>query len=287
MSSSASLSGSRTQLDVERAIAGLLDEFSWNDWFIHSFWPENQKRVRLMVDDVISRIPPSASARILDVGCYNGFNSFLFSQLGYQVTATDAVDIATRQSLFEKSGIAFFFSNLNESNPFPHIPDSHFDVVLMGEVIEHILNHPLGLMRHVSRVMRPGGLLILTTPNPATVTNALRMLRGTATLWGTISFMELPKIEREKIIDIGDVHYREYLTSEIEHLLTASGFVTERVNYFGFGVSRQQSFFKRSVKGNLVARKLMSNRLFGSNQYFVALKQFETDKYQPSSERSR
>ena len=41
-----------------------------------------------------------------------------------------------------------------------------FDVGVMGEVIEHIPNHPLGLMREVARVLRPHGLLALTTPNP-------------------------------------------------------------------------------------------------------------------------
>jgi 2-polyprenyl-3-methyl-5-hydroxy-6-metoxy-1,4-benzoquinol methylase len=33
----------------------------------------------------------------------------------------------------------------------------------MGEVIEHIPNHALGLMREVARVLRPHGLLVLTT----------------------------------------------------------------------------------------------------------------------------
>ena len=50
------------------------------------------------------------------------------------------------------------------------------DVVVLGEVFEHILNHPAGLLQAVFRILRPGGTVILTTPNPSTLINAVRLL---------------------------------------------------------------------------------------------------------------
>lgn len=145
----------------------------------------------------------------------------------------------------------------------------------MGEVIEHILNHPLGLMKSVERITRSNGVLLLTTPNPSTLANAYRTLRGTLTLWGTSQFMDLPKIENARVTDIGDVHYREYRASEITHLLTESGFSVERFKYFAYGVSHNQPLIKRRLKGNPLARLLMSYRIFGANQYVLARRQVQ------------
>lgn len=253
---------------MESAIKSLLTEFSWNDWFTQSFWPENEQRIRLILSDIQKNV--LAGESILDIGCANGFLSFLLSKLGYHVTATDAADIKERGELFERCGIDFFNSNLNEPSALDSISDSSFSAVVMGEVIEHILNHPLGLLRSVARVTRNNGVLILTTPNPATLANAYRTLRGTHTLWGTPAFMDLPKIEDARVTDIGDVHYREYRASELSHLLAESGFTVVRFKYFAFGVSRQQPLIKRILKSNPVSRPLTSRRLFGANQYALA-----------------
>jgi SAM-dependent methyltransferase len=172
--------------------------------------------------------------------------------------------------MFKRCGIEFFFSNLNEPAALSSLSDDRFAAVVMGEVIEHILNHPLGLMKEVARVVRPGGVVVITTPNPATLANAYRTLRGTHTLWGTPHFMDLPKIDNSQVTDIGDVHYREYRACEVAHLLNESGFTVERVNYFPHGVSRQQPLLKRIVKDNPLGRLLMSHRVFGANQYVLA-----------------
>jgi 2-polyprenyl-3-methyl-5-hydroxy-6-metoxy-1,4-benzoquinol methylase len=253
---------------INSAIQSLLTEFSDNPWFIQTFWPENEPRVRLMLADLQSNVPTGES--VLDVGCYNGYFSFLLSKLGYRVTGADATTIEGRDQMFARCGIEFLSCNLNEPSAFSDLAAKSFSAVVMGEVIEHVLNHPLGLMKSVARVTRDKGVLLLTTPNPSTLANAYRTLRGTLTLWGTPQFMDLPKIENARLTDIGDVHYREYRACEIIHLLTESGFTVERFKYFAFGVSRNQPFLKRQLKSNPLARMLMSYRVFGVNQYVLA-----------------
>jgi 2-polyprenyl-3-methyl-5-hydroxy-6-metoxy-1,4-benzoquinol methylase len=43
-------------------------------------------------------------------------------------------------------------------------PAASFDVVLMGDVIEHVAS-PLGMMRTVARILRPGGAALISTPD--------------------------------------------------------------------------------------------------------------------------
>lgn len=253
---------------MESAIKALLVQFSWNPWFTESFWPENEQRIRLILSDIQNNV--AVGEPILDVGCANGFLTFLLSKLGYRVTATDAAEMEERVELFSDCGADFFCCNLNEPSALNHLPANSFAAVVMGEIFEHILNHPLGLMRSIARITSQEGALIMTTPNPATIANAYRTLMGRNSLWGTPEFMNLPKVQYGRITDIGHVHFREYLTPEISRLLSESGFMVERVEYFAHGSSRQQPLIKRLIKSNPLIRSLLSHRALGANQYVLA-----------------
>lgn len=260
------------QPEVERAIIGMLGHYPGNSWLVDEHWPLNEPLVRLMVKDVMMRFPPGRPARILDVGCFNGYISVLFRQLGYEVFATDAYKTEESTAVFQRAGVEFVSANMNELTPFSSLADRTFDVVIISQVIEHILNHPSGLIRSLAELMRPGGLMILTTPNPATVMGAIRLLRGNSLLWGTHDFIDEPKISDGIFITKGDIHYREYTRDELTHMITGAGLRVEQKLYLGLGNSRTQSPLKRAVKWNPVTRALMSLRPFASNHYFLANK---------------
>ena len=61
---------------------------------------------------------------------------------------------------------------------FPVRATASFDFVLFCEIIEHLLMNPLHALREIHRVLEPGGLLVLTTPNVARLGNVLRWSRG-------------------------------------------------------------------------------------------------------------
>ncbi len=257
---------------VDQAIAAMLAEFRGNDWMVNDHWPLNEPHVRMMIADVMARFPPEANVRILDVGCFNGYISFLFRRLGYQVTGTDVCQLEDREAIFAKAGISFEFSNLNDAEPFNSFTAEQFDVVIIAQVIEHILNHPLGLIRSLVHTMRPGALMILTTPNPATIMNAVRVLRGRSLLWGTDDFIDHAKFGSGQIISEGEIHYREYTKAELRHMLEGAGLRVELTRYLALGDSVTQSAFKRLLKNNPLARRLTSRRLLASNHYFLARK---------------
>lgn len=55
--------------------------------------------------------------------------------------------------------------------------DETFDVIVCGEVIEH-LGAPAGLFKAAAKMLAPGGRLVLTTPNPYSDTNVRDAFRG-------------------------------------------------------------------------------------------------------------
>jgi 2-polyprenyl-3-methyl-5-hydroxy-6-metoxy-1,4-benzoquinol methylase len=95
---------------------------------------------------------------ILDVGCGNG--SFIDAALeyGYEARGIElsqpAVDIAQGFNL-PVINMDFFSSKID---------DSSFDVITMFEVIEH-LPKPIEFIKRAAEVVKPGGLIYLTTPN--------------------------------------------------------------------------------------------------------------------------
>jgi len=72
-----------------------------------------------------------------------------------------------------------------DREPLPY-PDAAFDVVTCSEVIEHLENFR-ALLREAHRVLRPGGLLVLTTPNVLNAYSRLRYVAsGFANLFGPL-----------------------------------------------------------------------------------------------------
>lgn len=98
--------------------------------------------------------------RLLDVGCATGLFLNAMQQRGWQGQGVElsvyAADYARAQF-----GLAVHTGTL-ESAEFP--PQS-FDVVTLWDVLEHVVD-PLATLREIARLLRPGGLLALSLPNP-------------------------------------------------------------------------------------------------------------------------
>jgi SAM-dependent methyltransferase len=70
------------------------------------------------------------------------------------------------------------YSHFNiERDEFP-FRDGQFDLVLCCEIIEHLQVDPVRMLREISRVLKPAGRLILTTPNVSRLENVCRMIAG-------------------------------------------------------------------------------------------------------------
>ena len=115
----------------------------------------------------------------------------------------------------ERKRITIDFAHFNvEEADFPYDSGS-FDVVIFAEIIEHLLMDPCAVLREIRRVLKPGGHLILTTPNVARLENVARLLSG-ANIYDPYSGY-----------GAYGRHNREYNQHELYMLLTHEGFEPE------------------------------------------------------------
>jgi SAM-dependent methyltransferase len=99
-----------------------------------------------------------ATNQMLDVGCGLGHFLKVAMEMGWGAFGTEIASGAFDQ--LAKLGVNSFCGKLESAN----YAGEFFDVVYCSEVIEHLLD-PTTLLREIARILRPGGLLYLTTPN--------------------------------------------------------------------------------------------------------------------------
>ncbi|MEE9301540.1 MAG: methyltransferase domain-containing protein [Alphaproteobacteria bacterium] len=106
-------------------------------------------------------VPSSPPMKVLDIGCGTGVNAEALAAKGHEVSGIDISPVAIEK--FRARGFDGAVCNINEEIPFE---DGTFDLVFGSDVIEHIIDTERALSE-MNRVLRPGGQLVLSTPNSA------------------------------------------------------------------------------------------------------------------------
>ena len=110
--------------------------------------------------------------RVLDLGCRYGALTAFYAD-GNEVVGLD-IDREALGQAAERLGIETLWADLEE--PL-RLEDGSFDVVVIGELLEHI-REPQRLIDEARRVLRAGGALVGSTPNGFRLKNRLRFLAG-------------------------------------------------------------------------------------------------------------
>lgn len=99
--------------------------------------------------------------KLLDIGCGGGLVSIPLAKLGASVTGIDAsqknIDAAKNQALIENLDVTFMCDTAENHKNL-------YDVILCLEIIEHVQN-PEEFIISVSKLLKPGGMLIISTIN--------------------------------------------------------------------------------------------------------------------------
>jgi len=108
-------------------------------------------------------------AKVLDAPCGDGEVSIQLAKLGFEVSGVDMVDEllpAAREALDGRFRLA------DMTRPLPW-PEASFDLILSIEGVEH-LEDAFSFVREMHRLLKPGGILIVTTPNVVSLRSRMR-----------------------------------------------------------------------------------------------------------------
>jgi len=182
------------------------------------------RRVSLIASMALSALGPNATGEGLELGSGYGYLLFPMARL-FPLIRWTGIDHPNRSyQRREEFAQAFrdyrcqFVSLDILHSPLP-FPDAHFSVATFSEVLEHLPLESLSfVLSELARVLRPGGLLIITSPNQASLENRLRLLNGS-------SILAMP----DDIAASGLFgHIRLYTPSEIVSAMAKLGFSLER-----------------------------------------------------------
>lgn len=156
---------------------------------------------------------------ILDVGCAQGTLALLLAEDGHNVCAMDIrkqfLDYAA--SRHEKGDVRFVCANAMEGEI-----DGQYDLIFANQIIEHLV-YPLELVQRLAARLKPGGRLVMTTPNGGYLKNSLP------------SFKELgdpAQHEHRQFTADGDGHFFAYRVDELAEIFSGAGLRNIRVSHF-------------------------------------------------------
>jgi 2-polyprenyl-3-methyl-5-hydroxy-6-metoxy-1,4-benzoquinol methylase len=116
-------------------------------------------RLAARLDDFVGHLSYEPDATLLDVGCGNGSFMQAMRALGWNVTGVEIDPRAAAVAL--TAGLEVHQGDLRTVD----LPADHFSAIVMRHVFEHV-SEPLATLRRCLALLRPGGRLVITTPNP-------------------------------------------------------------------------------------------------------------------------
>lgn len=194
------------------------------DW--HKSYVSNHKlRIALDLDIVRSQVAGKDS--ILELGSIPLLLTTALSKCNYNVTGCD---IAPQRysSTIRATGLNVVKCDV-ETEELPFADDT-FDAVVFNELFEHLRINPIFTLSEVLRVMKPGGTLMLSSPNLKSLGGIKNfLLKNKAFSCSGNIYAEYRKLD-----NLGHMgHVREYTTTEVIEFLQNVGFVIKGVIYRG------------------------------------------------------
>ena len=166
-----------------------------------------------LLEGILKLFENEKRGTVADLGCGDGDYSAALSKMGFKVTACD-LDV---ERFKHKNEIDFKVCDVIGQLPFEK---ESFDYVILAEVIEHLRN-PYQVMQEINRILRPGGKIILSTPNILSLKSRMRFL-----FEGCWEYFREPPLENSnnpKSV-IFNLHLIPWRYHELEYLLFDSHF---------------------------------------------------------------
>jgi SAM-dependent methyltransferase len=168
-----------------------------------------------------------AEDRILEMGCYLQITPALQKTLGYGEVSGCYLGKSGYENRTVKSRDGDIFQCQidlfdAEVDCFPY-PSNYFRTVICGELLGYLQSDPMHMVYEIHRVLKPDGVLVLTTPNAVSLRAVASVVRGSHPAFYS-SYphpLSVQAAERRPV--------REYTPPEVSRLLTDAGFLVVHV----------------------------------------------------------
>ncbi len=169
-----------SEKDYLRSFQSVFHSATEAEEYLYNAW----NRIQTVLE-WLARLESSGVKRVLELGSNPYFLTLLMKRYFhfelelanfFGNPGENGRHIQSAENSSERHEFAFQHFNL-EVDPFPYA-DSSLDCVIFCEIVEHLLLNPDHAMAEIARTLRPGGSVIITTPNVARLANAVRLLRG-------------------------------------------------------------------------------------------------------------
>jgi SAM-dependent methyltransferase len=156
--------------------------------------------------------------RLLDIGGQIGAFALYASKVGFRATAVD-YELFTKiyAPILAEHGVDYPTCDVG-GKPLPFANDT-FDVATYLDVIEHHAFSPKRVLREVYRVLAPGGRVVISTPNHASIYNRVLLMFGRSV---NDEFQQYFERSADSEFYLG--HHREYTRAELRRALELTGF---------------------------------------------------------------
>ncbi len=103
-----------------------------------------------------------AGKRVLDAACGTGYGTDLLGQHAKEAVGVDLAPEAVTYARehYQNPALQFLVGDVEHLN----FPEGSFDVTVSYETLEHV-PHPEAFIQELRRLLKPGGLIIISTPN--------------------------------------------------------------------------------------------------------------------------
>lgn len=194
--------------------------------------------------------------RAVDVGAYFGNTSLVLARLGFDAQACDAYDdyegcLESALSLLRAAGGSALDTGV-AGEDLSLLPDAVYDVVTCLGVIEHVPHTPRLLLQQLRRILKPGGHLVVDTPNLAYVFKRWQLARGESVYapLATQFYSDIPF----------EGHHREYTGDELLWMLERAGFEQSELVTFDYSRLALSELSGDTLKGVRIAERDPSAR---------------------------
>lgn len=197
--------------------------------------------------DLIALLPKGKDLKILEIGAGYGETLYFLKSNGFaaEVVGVDLFEDTANTENY-KPVDQFIFGNIEDLDLGEY--QDYFDVILLADVLEHIIE-PKPVLSKIKHYLKPTGQVVVSMPN-------IRHYSALYKIFGKGDF----KYEESGIFDY--THLRFYCRKNIERLLESSGYT----------ILKQEGSIK-NYKGNSLT-KTINKLTFGLFEEFFSLQYF-------------